>query len=118
MLATEERGEDRTEENFRHYNGRVGLVDNISLDIIGVGDVTLRTSLGTKWTLKNVKFILELKRMLISIGKLDDEVRKIEFDNHQRKVTKGSMVIIRGQKRESLYMVEDYSDEIHFVVEY
>ena len=59
--------------NFRQYQGKVRLVDNKSLDIIGVGDVVLKTNLGTKWTLKNVKFITELKRMFISVGQVDDE---------------------------------------------
>nr|GEY72980.1 retrovirus-related Pol polyprotein from transposon TNT 1-94 [Tanacetum cinerariifolium] len=66
-------------QNFRHYKGKVRLADNKSLDITGVGDVILKTTLGTNWTLKNVKFIPDLKRMLISVGQLDDEGHHVTF---------------------------------------
>lgn len=55
-------------QHFRNYKGGVRLVDNKIMDIIGVVDVFLKTNLCTNWTLKNVKYILDLKRMLISIG--------------------------------------------------
>ncbi|KAJ0496010.1 putative RNA-directed DNA polymerase [Helianthus annuus] len=48
--------------------GKVRLANNHSLDITGFGDIDLKTPLGTIWTLKNVRVIPGLKRMLISIG--------------------------------------------------
>ena len=103
----------RVMKNFRHYRGKVRLVDNKVLDITGIGDVVLTTSLGAKWTLKNVRYIPTLKRMLISVGQLDDEGSRVEFGNQQWKVSKGSMVVARGKKRGSLYMVEVSADEIN-----
>ena len=47
---------------YRHYRGKVKLEDNKTLDIIGVGDVSVRTTLGTKWNLKDVKFIPDLEK--------------------------------------------------------
>ena len=45
----------------------------IELDIVGKGEVQLRTVNGTVWKLKNVRHVPGLKRNLISIGQLDDE---------------------------------------------
>ncbi|KAI3767934.1 hypothetical protein L2E82_18363 [Cichorium intybus] len=104
-------------QNFRQYKGKVRLADNKSLDITGVGDVVLKTTLGTDWTLKNVKFIPDLKRMLISVGQLDDEGHHVTFGDHQWKVTKGNLVVARGQKRVTLYMVEVSDAEAHAVEE-
>ena len=98
-------------QNFRQYKGKVRLADDKSLDITGVGDVVLKTTLGTNWTLKNVKFIPDLKRMLISVGQLDDEGHHVTFGDHQWKVKKGSLVIAKGQKRGTLYMVEVFDNE-------
>ena len=104
-------------QNFRHYTGKVKLADNKTLDITGVGDVSVKTTLGTNWILKDVKFIPNLKRMLISVGQLDDEGHRIEFGDGQWKVTKGSMVIVRGRKRGTLYMVEVTDSEVNAVEE-
>ncbi|KAL4573166.1 hypothetical protein LXL04_019963 [Taraxacum kok-saghyz] len=104
-------------QNFRHYTGKVKLADNNTLDITGVGDVSVKTTLGTNWILKDVKFIPDLKRMLISVGQLDDEGHQIEFGDGQWKVTKGSMVIARGRKRGTLYMVEVTNSEVNAVEE-
>ena len=55
--------------NFRSGNfGKVHLADDENLEIVGMGDINLKTSLGTIWTLKNVRYIPGLKRMLISMG--------------------------------------------------
>ena len=78
-------------QNFRQYQGKVRLVDNKSLDFTSVGDVVLKTTFGTKWTLKIVKLIPDLKRMLISVGQLDNESYHVTFGDHQWKVTKAKL---------------------------
>ncbi|GKD70142.1 hypothetical protein Tco_1324232, partial [Tanacetum coccineum] len=60
-------------ERFKLRSGKVRLVNDKTLDIAGVGDVVLKTSFGTSWTLKVVKYIPSLKRRLISVGQLDEE---------------------------------------------
>ena len=60
--------------NFRTGNfGKVRLADDETLNIVSMGDINLRTFLGTSWTLKDVRYILGLKKMLISVGQLDKE---------------------------------------------
>ena len=84
--------------------GKVYLADGKSLDIVGRGDVDIKTSSGTSWTLHNVRHIPALKRNLISIGQLDDEGHHTTFGDGAWTVTKGNLVVARGKKQGSLYM--------------
>ncbi|GKF26541.1 putative RNA-directed DNA polymerase, partial [Tanacetum coccineum] len=51
----------------------------------------------------------------LDITRLDDEGHHVTFGNHQWKVTKGNLVVARGQKRGTLYIVEVSNDEPHAV---
>ncbi|GJZ50990.1 hypothetical protein Tco_0605505 [Tanacetum coccineum] len=68
-------------ERFKLRSGKVHLVDDKTLDIASVGDVVLKTSFGTSWTLKDVRYIPDLKKRLISIGQLDEEGYHIGFED-------------------------------------
>ncbi|GKC97358.1 hypothetical protein Tco_1167633 [Tanacetum coccineum] len=57
-------------ERFKLRFGKVRLAYDKTLDIVDVGDVVLKTSFSTSWTLKD---ILGLKRRLISVGQLNEE---------------------------------------------
>ncbi|GJX22832.1 retrovirus-related pol polyprotein from transposon TNT 1-94 [Tanacetum coccineum] len=100
-------------EKLRLRSGKARLAVDKTLDIAGVRDVVLKTSFGTSWTLKDVRYILGLKRRLISAGQLDEEGYHVGFRDQQWKVTKGSLVVARGNKHGSLYMVEVPSDGIN-----
>ncbi|GJW38424.1 retrovirus-related pol polyprotein from transposon TNT 1-94 [Tanacetum coccineum] len=69
------------------------------------------------WTLKDVRYIPGLKRKLISFGQLDEEGYHLGFGDQQWKVTKGSLVVARGNKRGSLYMVEVPYDGINAAID-
>ncbi|GKE56327.1 hypothetical protein Tco_1495512, partial [Tanacetum coccineum] len=84
----------------------VPLADDKTLYIRGVGDVVLKTSFGTSWTLKDVRYFPGLKRRLISVGQLDEEGYHVGFIDQHWKVSKGSLVVAHGNKHGSLYMVE------------
>ncbi|GJV97257.1 retrovirus-related pol polyprotein from transposon TNT 1-94 [Tanacetum coccineum] len=60
-------------ERFKLRSGKVRLADDKTLYIASVGDVILKTSFGTSWTLKDVRYISGVKRRLISVGQLDEE---------------------------------------------
>ncbi|GKC26184.1 hypothetical protein Tco_1033478, partial [Tanacetum coccineum] len=60
-------------ERFNLRCSKVRLACDKTLDIAGVGDFILKTSFGTSWTLKDVRYILGLKRRLILVGQLDEE---------------------------------------------
>lgn len=104
--------------NFRLGNfGKVRLADDETLDIAGMGDINLKTSLGTSWTLKDVRYIPGLKKMLISVGQLDKEGYRVTFGNEQWKVIKGNLVVARGEKKGTLYIVEQSSYEANAVAD-
>nr|GEU63349.1 retrovirus-related Pol polyprotein from transposon TNT 1-94 [Tanacetum cinerariifolium] len=52
------------------------------------------------------RYIPGLKKRLIYVGQLDEKGYHIGFGDQQWKVTKGSLVVARGNKRGSIYMVE------------
>ncbi|GKA37599.1 hypothetical protein Tco_0724164 [Tanacetum coccineum] len=101
---------------FRLRSGKVRLADDKTLDIAGVGDVVLKTSFGTSWTLKDVRYILGLKRTLVSVGQLDEKGYHVGFGDQQWKVTTSSLVVTRGNKRGSLYMVEAHLEGIGAII--
>ncbi|GJS12560.1 retrovirus-related pol polyprotein from transposon TNT 1-94 [Tanacetum coccineum] len=103
-------------ESFKLRSGKVRLADDKTLDIANVGDVVLKTSFGTSWTLKDVRYIPGLKRRLISVGQLNEEGYHVGFGNQQWKVTKGSLVVAHGNKRGSLYMVEVHLEGIGAII--
>ncbi|GKC92978.1 retrovirus-related pol polyprotein from transposon TNT 1-94, partial [Tanacetum coccineum] len=104
-------------ERFKLRSGKVCLEDDKTLDIADVGDVVLKTSFGTSWTLKDVRYIPGLKRRLISIGQLDEEGYHVGFRDQQWKVTKCSLVVARGNKCESMYMVEVHPERIDAIID-
>ncbi|GKG46173.1 hypothetical protein Tco_0498619, partial [Tanacetum coccineum] len=66
-------------ERFKLRSGKVRLADDKILDITGVKDVVLKTSFGTSWTIKDVRYIPSQKRRLISVGQLDKEGYHVGF---------------------------------------
>jgi len=84
--------------------GKVRLADNKTLDVTGMGDIALNTSVGF-WTLKDVKVVPSLTKSLISVMQLDEQGHEVKFGNQQWKVVKGNLVMSSGRKKGSLYMV-------------
>ena len=91
--------------------GKIILANNDVLDVTGMGDMNLVTSAGS-WTLKDVRVIPSLKKKFISVGQLDEQGHEVKFGNGQWKVVKGNLVIARGRKRGSLYMVSLSSEGV------
>ena len=72
-------------------------------EIVGIGDVKLETSIGCKLVLKDVRHILEMRFSLISVGKLDDEGYHSHLGEGKWKLIKGSLILARGKKNNTLY---------------
>jgi len=99
---------------FRTVNfGKVRLVDDEALDIAGMRDINLKTS--TSITLKDVRYVPRLKRMLIFVGMLDVQGYRVIFGDNQRKVVKGNLVVGRGWEKRALYMVELPIEEVNSI---
>jgi len=84
--------------------GKVRLVDNITLDVMGMGDTVLKTPVGF-WTLKDVRVVPSLRKSLIFVKQLDEQGHEVKFRNQQWKVVKGNLVMACERKRGWLYIV-------------
>nr|KYP63123.1 Retrovirus-related Pol polyprotein from transposon TNT 1-94 [Cajanus cajan] len=74
--------------------------------IVGIGDIILTTSIGCRLVLKDVRHVPAMRLNLISIGKLDDAGLMNYFGDGKWKLGKGSLVMARGKKEGSLYVMQ------------
>jgi hypothetical protein len=84
--------------------GQVYLGDDESCKIVGMGKVKKKKNNGNQWLLKEVRDISDLRRNLISIGELESEGCISTFTDKAWKVTKGSLVMEKGEKVGTLYL--------------
>ena len=86
--------------------GNVKMGNSGASKIVGIGDICLETNLGSKLILKNVRHVPDIRLNLISTGRLDDEGFINYFGESKWKLTKGSLVIARGKKMNTLYVTQ------------
>jgi len=67
--------------------------------VIGVGDVCLQTNMEMQLLLREVKHALDL----ITVQVLDDAGYDNHFDSRKWKLTKGNLVVVKGEKISKLY---------------
>ncbi|KAD5803039.1 hypothetical protein E3N88_14399 [Mikania micrantha] len=91
--------------------GKVRLANNEVLNVTSMGDIDLKTPAGSL-NLKNVRIIPSLKRRLISVGQLDNQGHEVKFKKGQWKVVKGNLVMARGKKKGSLYLINISSEGV------
>jgi hypothetical protein len=84
--------------------GQVHLGDDAPCKIVGMGKVKIKQSNGNQWLLKEVRHVLDLRKNIISTGKLASEGCISIFTDKVWKVTKGSLVITKGEKVGTLYL--------------
>ena len=103
-------------ENYVAGNyGKVYLANGELLDIVGIGDITLKMSDGHVWRISKVRHVPKLMHNLISLGQLDGEGHNMTFHDGAWKVTKGAMVVARGHKIGTLYMTFSCRDMVAIV---
>ena len=78
--------------------------NNSACKVLGIGDVRLSLNDGGTRILTEVRYIPELKRNLISLGTLDSGGCSFKAQGGVLKVTKGSMVILKGEKKNGFYV--------------
>ena len=83
--------------------------------MVGVGYVQLQFQNGSSFTLRNVRHVPKLTRNLISTGQLDEAGYACMFGDHSWKISKGSLVIARGDKSGTLYMIHVSSVKDHVI---
>jgi hypothetical protein len=95
-------------KNFLDYVqgdfGQFHLGDDAPCKIFGMGKVQIKKKNGNQWLLKEVRDVLDLRKNLFSIRKLESEGCISIFIDKAWKVTKGSLVITKGEKVGTLYL--------------
>jgi hypothetical protein len=80
------------------------LGDDAPCKIVGMGKVKINQSNGNQWLLKEVRHVPYLRKNLISTWKLGSEGCISTFTYKVCQVTKGSLVIEKGEKVGTLYL--------------
>jgi hypothetical protein len=80
------------------------LGDDEPFKFFGMGKVQINQNNGNQWLLKEVRHIPYLRRNLISIGQFISEGCISIFTDKAWKVTKGSLVMEKGEKVGTLYL--------------
>ena len=86
------------------------LGDDEPCKIVGKGKVRFKLNNGSEWMLKYVRHIPTMKINLISIGQLRDSGCLSMFRETWWKITKGSMVIAKGDMIGTLYLCPHNTD--------
>jgi hypothetical protein len=109
-----------SKDNFVAYSsgdyGKVHLGNNHFCNIVGVGDVQIKTKEGQHILLKQVRHIPEMCMSLISVGRLDDEGCSTSFGKGGWKISKGALLMAKGSKTGTLYTLREISEKSDVVV--
>ena len=81
----------------------------MSCNVVGIGTMAINMHDGKIRTLKEVRHVPDLKRNLISLGTLDKSGYNFKAKNGKLTISKGAMVVMKGQKRNGLYILEGYT---------
>ncbi|KAK2983620.1 hypothetical protein RJ640_023154 [Escallonia rubra] len=85
-------------------NGDTVLMGNDAVcEVMGIGTIKIKMFDGIMRTLGDVRYILDLKKNLISLGTLDSIDCSMSIKDGVMKVSKGAMVIMKGQKIGNMY---------------
>ena len=80
--------------------------DDHPCNIEGMGTVRIKMDDGIVRELKEVRYVPQLKRNFISVGALEALGLVISIRDGVLKMTKGSMVVMKGIRRENLYYLK------------
>ena len=90
--------------------------DDKHCKIIGMGTFFIKYQNGNQWLLKEVRHVPDLKKNLISTGQLGGEGCVTTFKDKTWKVTKGALVIAKGEKVGTLYLCNGISSSINVLI--
>ncbi|KAH9678410.1 hypothetical protein KPL71_025698 [Citrus sinensis] len=95
---------------YQSCDGGMVLMGNNSVcKVVEIGTVSLKMYDGMVRELTQVRHVPEFKKNLISIGMLDQTGCVIKAENGTLKVTRGSIVIMKGTKQNGLYVLNGHT---------
>ena len=80
---------------------KVLLGNNLACKVAGIGTIIITD--GVERDLRNMRYVLELRRNIISLGTVDQSGYNIKAENGELQVTKNGIVIMKGIRRNGLY---------------
>ena len=86
--------------------GRVIMGNNVVCKIVGIGNVNLKLHDGTIRELREVRYVPELKRNLISLGMLDQMALSIKLESGELRILNDDGVFMKGHKRNGVYVLD------------
>ena len=93
--------------NFTELDGGVVYQeDNQPCKIVGIGSISLRNHDGSTRVLTDVRYIPKLEKNLISFGTLESKGFTIIMQNGIFKVVSGALVVMKGIRRNNLYLYQ------------
>lgn len=90
----------------KNHGGQVLLGNNKACKVTGIGAIKLKLADGVTRILQEVRHVPELKRNLISLGMLDAHGYGYKAEGGVLKVTKGSLVVMKGRLENGLYLLQ------------
>jgi len=72
----------------------------------GIGTVLIKMLDGMVQELRELRYVPQLKRNLISVGALEALGLKVSVRDGVLKMTRGSMVLLKGVRRNNLYYLK------------
>ena len=91
-------------DTYKPYNGGLVQMGNDAIcPVIGICTVKIKMFDGVVRVLSNVRHILDLRKNLISLGVLEDLGYSYTSKGEIMKITKGALMVMKGQKVSTLY---------------
>ena len=72
--------------------------DDHALEIVGIGTIKINMYDGTFRTIQKVCHVVGLKKILLSLGQLDNLRCKTHIENGNIKIVKGALVVMKAEK--------------------
>ncbi|KAH9679155.1 hypothetical protein KPL71_026007 [Citrus sinensis] len=93
--------------NYETCDGGIVVMGNdSSCRVVGRGSIRLKMFDGMIRELRDVRHVPDLKRNLISLGMLDKTGCLVKLESGTLKVLKGSMVVMKGNMSNGLYVLQ------------
>ena len=93
-------------DTYKPSNGGMIQIGNeASCPIIGIGNVRIKMFDRVAGVISNVKHVLDTMKNLISLGVLDDLGYSYSSKDGIMKITKGSLIVMKGKKVSMLYIL-------------
>ena len=91
-------------DTYKPYNGgMVQMGNDATCPIIGIGTVKIKMFDGVVRVLSNVRYVPDFRKNLISLGVLGDLGYSYSSKGGITKITKGALMVIKGQKVSTHY---------------